>query len=955
MNGTWHFRWWADIGKYEGKKYKSEAGELDWDQIEVPMSWQMAGYGVPIYLNKRYPFDKDPPLINGCDCPVGVYHRKFDIAEEWKDLDVFLNFEGVNGGATFWLNGHRLGYHQDAKVRVQFDISEFVRSKDNELLIEVVRYTDGSYLECQDFWRLSGIEREVYLTARPKVHIRDFHISASTINDYCDGHLMAHFELSNHDNRMYDIAWSVACEGRHIAYGKSGGSHEIKFQQELANVQLWSAETPHLYDLVFELLDESGQSLEKLFYQIGFRHVSIVDGLLHVNGKVISLRGVNRHEHDPYKGHTVSEEDMLADIQLMKANHINAVRNSHYPMHPRWYELCDEHGLYVIDEANVEIHGMGVAFEEPFDENIHPAYLPEWRDAIVARVEAMYERSKNHACVIIWSIGNEASNGPNLVAAYDWLKKKDQSRPVQYEQAGTDQNTDIICPMYPSPATLEELAKKHIDRPIIMCEYAHNMGNSLGNFGEYWDIIYRHQNLQGGFIWDWMDQGLVKKDVEGGESWQFGGGFGDADTPSDGSFCINGLLFPDRSPHPALHEVKKVSQPIHFEMVSKSPITLRIVNRYDFVDLGDMALGWKIWTEKGQISEGGLNLKNVLPGEGQFVELESDMDEWETEDEIWLDISIVLNVQRGLLKDGHEMAKEQFLLRPKITHKESSMKGFGILKDFKCHLLSTESYELSVNEGNGLIDTLKNAQGKEILKNVAFNFWRAPTDNDIGCGFHEESRIWQTAGRELVVSDYRFDEGEGKHVYEVVVQNLGITGQLSYQLWKDRIGISFRLNSDNSDLPEIPRIGLIGELDPMVDSVKWYGRGPHENYADRCRSAHVGIYQSAVEDLFENYISPQENGNRQDVRWLDLNSGAESVLKLIGDSSFHFSLSPYTPDQLTRSTQSDLHYTDLFKSDKLYLYIDAAQRGLGGIDSWGAGVMEGYGVGKVELNITTFF
>ncbi len=591
LNGSWKFNWVRSPGERPRDFFEEEFDDSGWGRIPVPSNWEVQGYGVPIYLNHPYEFEKNPPLIHHEYNPVGSYRTTFQIPEDWGDREVFLHFGAVKSAMYLWVNGQQVGYSQGSKLPAEFNVTEYLRTGENLLAVEVYRWSDGSYLECQDFWRISGIERDVFLWAAPKIHIRDVFVKAGLNDNYRDGRLEVTVDLANYglgasEDLTVDMALTDPDDGSVISAPELsmdlppvGEEASATVRVGVGPVKRWTAETPALYDLYLTLKDPAGSTLEVVRQRIGFRTVEIKDGLLQVNGVPITIKGVNRHEHDPFTGHVMTEERMREDIRLIKAANMNAVRTSHYPSDPLWYELADEYGLYIVDEANIESHGMGYNLDTTLGNN------PDWELAHVDRMRRMVERDKNHPSIIIWSMGNEAGNGVNFYAAYEWTKERDDTRPVQYERALKEWNTDIYVPMYASFQHLEEYAQSEPERPLIMCEYAHAMGNSVGNFTDYWELIDRYPSLQGGFIWDWVDQGLATV-TEGGDSiWGYGGDFGPPGTPSDGNFLINGLVQPDRDLNPHYYEVRHVYQWIDAELLDTETGRILLTNNYEFKEI----------------------------------------------------------------------------------------------------------------------------------------------------------------------------------------------------------------------------------------------------------------------------------------------------------------------------------------------------------------------------------
>jgi beta-galactosidase len=567
LNGMWRFKYANSVPERPLTFFKAGFDASDWDEIPVPSNWELEGYGIPIYTNVIYPFPKNPPFIPHEDNPVGSYKRNFEISEEWDGKDIYLHFGGVSGAMYVWVNGEKVGYSEGSKTPAEFNITQYVKTGANSLTVQVLRWSDASYLEDQDFWRLSGIDREVYLYATNKTTIKDYRVVADLTNNYTDGKFNLSFEVTNGTNHQLEV---ILMDGETEIYSEtktvnlSAENTTVDFEKELPNIKTWNAEKPNLYTLLFTLKDKEGKVTEAVSSKIGFRKIEIKNNQFLVNGQPVLIKGVNLHDHDETTGHVVSEELTLKDMELMKQNNINAIRCSHYPKNPFFYRMADKYGFYIVDEANIEIHGMG-ATNQGLDGDtaaiaIHPSYRPEWKAMHLDRTIRMFERDKNFTSIVTWSLGNEAGNGANLEATYAWLKAHDDTRPVQYEGATMAANTDIHAPMYARIDETIKYAENNPKRPFIQCEYAHAMGNSLGNFQDYWDVIEKYDVLQGGFIWDWADQGLKTKNEKGVEYYAFGGDLGGAELQNDNNFCLNGIVNPDRSAHPALYEVKKVYQ-----------------------------------------------------------------------------------------------------------------------------------------------------------------------------------------------------------------------------------------------------------------------------------------------------------------------------------------------------------------------------------------------------------
>ncbi len=947
LNGKWRFRWSKNPGERPEEFYKPDFNADNWDEIAVPSDWQMQGYGVPIYVNARYPFLPpsllpSPPKIPHDYNPVGSYRRFFTVPEKWKGRQIILHFGGVRSAFYVWINGKKVGYSQGSKTPAEFNITPFLKQGRNLIAVEVYRWSDGSYLEDQDFWRLSGIERDVFLYSIPALHIQDYFARVDLDRAYRDGFLNLEVVFENRgktkkarfEAHLMDRRGKIIKKYTSWIFLKKGDRKNLHINWRVKNPHLWTAETPNLYPLVLLLKDPEGKVLEVLGTRIGFRKVEIKNGQLLLNGIPIYIKGVNRHEHDPVTGHVVSLKSMLQDIKLMKRFNINAVRTSHYPNDPRWYDLCDRYGIYLVDEANIESHGMGYRPERTLGNN------PLWKAAHLDRTIRMVERDKNHPSVIIWSLGNEAGDGVNFDATYKWIKERDPSRPVMYERALLGPHTDIYDPMYPPIEHLIKYASKPRKRPLIMCEYSHAMGNSNGNLKDYWDVIYRYSLLQGGFIWDWVDQGLFKR-INGRECWAYGGDFGPQGMPSDGNFCINGLVLPDRIPHPALWEVKKVYQYARFEMLDKHKGKIKITNLYDFISPGNFKIVWKILEDGRPVYEKSIKAPDIPPHSSRVIDLPIPGLEKKSYAEYYLDISMRTMRKSGLLPENFEVAWEQFRLKA-AEYPRRSLEEFPeieVEKSGNLIILRGRNFVYSFDRKRGKFVSMK-FMGKEFLiSGPTPNFWRPPTDNDFGNGMPIRCRAWREAGEMRTIKRIRLSRGKTVKIEEDSVLPPGNSPlKIVYEIiGNGAVKISLTLEPGYPNLPEIPRIGMTSILTRDFDGVVWYGRGPHENYRDRKYGARVGIYSMSVDDLYFPYIRPQENGNRTDVRWVSLYSaqgyGVMAVgLPLVNFSAYHYLNSDFDEGPL----KSNRHACDLQKRALTTLNIDLGQMGVGGDNSWGA-------------------
>lgn len=945
LNGLWKFNWSKYPEARPKEFYKIEFDDTPWKEIPVPSNWELQGYGIPIYVNIPYEWTKnpDPPFVRHDWNPVGSYRKYFSLPKDWENKEVFITFGAVKSAFYLWVNGQKVGYSQDSKLPAEFNISKFLKKGNNLIALEVYRWSDGSFLECQDFWRISGIERDVYLQARPKTFIRDFKAEPFLSNDYTNGKLKLDvFLQSNNGEQLseYQIEARLFKDNiqlKKIIIKDYNNSNRLSDEISLTYPDLWSAENPNLYKLVLTLLDKNANVLESTSIKIGFREVKIAGGQLLINGKAILLKGVNRHEHDPKSGHVISKESMIEDIKLMKQFNINAVRTSHYPNDPLWYQLCDEYGIYLIDEANIESHGMGYKPERTLGNN------PAWKEAHLDRIRRMMERDKNHTSVIIWSMGNEAGFGVNFIAAAEMMRKIDPNRPTHYERAGEDKATDIVCPMYPSVDELIDYAKRAKDRPLIMCEYAHAMGNSVGNLKEYWDIIKAEPHLQGGFIWDWVDQGLEQTNEKGEKYFAFGGDFGADTIPSDNNFCINGLVFPDRTIHPALWEVKKVYQNIDFEL---NKTYIKIHNRYDFTNLSEFDFEWEISKDGVKIGHGKFPIIDLEPQQTTTVPIPLQSELMEQDVEYLILISAKTKFEKSLIPENHEVAWEQFKIK--------SMRGFSYsnLSKFKDLKLKQTDNEIIINGTDFRFHFSKKTgelinwehKGKKYLANskgFSINFWRGMTDNDFGNRFPERAAIWKKASEQLRLKHIGAQKINTKEIQVTVkyeIENAIANWQIVYNIAANgEIYLDNTFTPLRKDLPELPKLGLTIEIDTSFRNLDWYGRGPFETYWDRKTGAKIGVYSSKVENQLENYIRPQENSNHTDVRWFALRDNSGSGLLVSGEPLLDFSAQNYMLSDFDQPDKSkNKHSFDIKKRPFITIDIDYGQTGLGGDDSWGA-------------------
>jgi beta-galactosidase len=954
MNGTWKFQLVAKPADRPKDFFEEHFDASTWDDIPVPSNWEVLGYDIPIYTNVQYPHKRTPPVIQEHYNPVGSYIKTFSVPEHWAGKQVILHFGAVSSAMFVWVNGQQVGYSEDSKTPAEFNITPYLNDGENSLSVQVFRWSDASYLEDQDFWRLSGITRDVYLKAQDPQHIRDFRVYAPLVNSYNDGDFKVTVDIENQTEGNANVTVAATLSGNGIdtefveEVELSPGSNKVEFSKIIKNAKGWTAETPDLYELTIALKDAEGNTKEAFRQDVGFRTIEFINNQLHVNGQYVYMKGVNLHEHHDENGHVMDEETMINDIKIMKMHNLNAVRTSHYPQPERWYELCNIYGLYLVDEANIESHGMGYG-----DKSL--AKDTSWMGAHLYRTENMFERDKNQPSIIIWSLGNEAGNGPNFHATYDYLKKNDESRPVQYEQAGRDYNTDIQVPMYMRIPAMIKYAESNPGRPLIQCEYAHAMGNSVGNFQDYWDAIEKYDALQGGFIWDWVDQGLLTKNEAGEEFWAYGGDFGPDDVPSDGNFCNNGLVNPDRGVKPHLLEVKKVYQNIGFQAVDLAKGTVSVVNKYAFIPLSGFAFSWEVQEDGVTVQKGTLDKLNLEPGDKKDISLSFDYDK-KPGKEYFLNIYASTTREEHLVPKNHIVAVEQFAL-PNVGITSASHTAKTKLKVEKGTdrtIISGTDFSAEFSHASGSLVQIQ-VKGKDmLLQGLVPDFWRAPIDNDFGNNLHQRSRIWRKAGERK--GDVKVKVKKQKTHMEVRAEmvlndqegNAIADYTTTYWVFDDgEIKVSNTFLKKDAKLPEIVRMGMNLQMPGQYDQMTWFGRGPQESYWDRKTSAFVGKYSGSVEDQFWAYLRPQENGNKTDVRWVEITNASGEGLMFVGEplinaTAHHLIMedleSPERTDGRHRAGEKPVnrHTTDVEFRDLTSVNIDYKQMGVGGDDSWGA-------------------
>ncbi|MBT8477479.1 MAG: DUF4981 domain-containing protein, partial [Gemmatimonadetes bacterium] len=896
LNGTWRFRWVSDPADRPTDFARTDFDDGSWDEIPVPSNWEVLGYGIPVYTNIPYPFEAKPPFVPRDWNPVGSYRRTFELPADWAGMQVLLHFGSVKSAMYVWVNGREVGYSQGSKTPAEFNVTAFLKPGTNTVAVQVYRFSDGAYLEGQDYWKISGIEREVSLVAVPDVHVRDIHVRPELDAAYADGLLTLDLEMQSVLARPVSAyrltAELLDSEGNPVfveplttTFGlESAGTDLVTLQAPVSAPVKWTAETPNLYTVLVTLSDDTDRILQVIPARIGFRTVEIRDGLLQVNGVPVTLRGVNRHEHDPHTGRVMSDELMLRDIELMKQYNVNAVRTSHYPSDPRWYDYADEYGLYIVDEANIESHGMG------YDPDVTLGNDPRWKAAHLDRTIRMVKRDRNHPSVIIWSLGNEGGDGVNFEATSAWIHAADPGRPVQYERAIQRPHVDIYAPMYARIPHLLEYASERRERPLILCEYAHAMGNSVGNLQDYWDVIEAHDQLQGGFIWDYVDQGLYAETWQGEPYWAYGGDYGPPGVPSDGNFLINGLVSPDRTPNPHFEEVRKVYQNIRVRAVDLEQGRVRIVNRHDFTDLAEFAGSWELTADtRGVLARGDLGLLDLAPHDSIDLSLPIPPIDAAPGVEYFLHVEFRTREERPFLPAGWLAAWEQFRLpafRPAVPAAVADLPPLEIIESSDRITVAGSGFAVGIDRATGLL-TYFEIEGRELLVSpLEPDFWRAPTDNDYGNRMPRRQAVWRDAGRIRTLDGLETSSMEPGHVRIDVTLGLpAVNGRLylSYQVFgSGDVIVSTRFvppaTQPREALPDIPRVGLRLALSADLDEVTWYGRGPHENYSDRKTGSPVGLYSAAVDELYYPYVRPQENGNRTEARWVAFRDSAGAGL-----------------------------------------------------------------------------
>ena len=947
LDGQWYFHWSRKPEERPADFYRENYDVSQWGKIAVPGNWQMQGYGTPIYININYPFVKARPSVTAEPPqdwtayenrnPVGSYVQFFDVTKEMLQQNLILHFGGVHSAFYVWVNGKRVGYSQNSMSPAEFDVTKYLKAGKNKLAVEVYRWSDGSYLEDQDMWRLSGIFRPVQLWVRPQTHICDYKVTSDLNSDFSQATIHANISLCQTGKKAAkDLRVVFKMDGRELVGNVksllAGDTTTVALNLPLEHPRLWSAEKPNLYPFSIELQDMKGAVIEHFDYHLGVKKVEIVGEVFKINGKNVKLRGVNRHDHHPRTGRYVDDATYELDIRLMKQANVNFLRTSHYPDREYLYELCDRYGIYVMDEANHETHGYGYANREMGED-------PEFKDAHVDRATSLVQRDRNHPCVILWSLGNEGAVGPNIEAMYNKVKELDTTRPPFFDS--DHRYSDIYDDSYLYPDELRERAQRVTDKPFMMREYAHAMGNSMGNLQEYWDVVYADSSICGLAVWDWVDQGIAKPidgsplrpssklQKEEDEFWAYGGDFGDK--PNDGPFCINGLIAPDRTPHPHYYEVQYVYQPLKFVYEDGN---VRIINRDFFTDVDEYEYTYEFLAD-GKVREtGGLTLQGntlIFPsiqapvvGGGPFPELSIYVEARLKEDKPW--------AQKGFV-----VAREQFVTKPSSfpatltgTPAESRQEDGGVL--------------VTTNQGSVMIDntgaiTSWMVDGKQMLQApLEPYFWKPENDNQGAAGFARRVAVWQEAATQRTVHSYRaeVDESTLKIVYDISLP-IGADLTLTYAFTAEgRIMVNMDYIPTATDIPLMPKFGMRMRLPADYTDINYYGRGPWENYPDRKGSAFLGRYQMPLSDYMTEYVHPQDNGNRCDVRWFEI-AGSSRKLRIEGCQPLCIRAWDYGEEDLGVG-----HPYELQRGKFVNLNIDLSVHGVGGTDTWGKRTLPQY-------------
>ncbi|MEO8596983.1 MAG: glycoside hydrolase family 2 TIM barrel-domain containing protein [Candidatus Solibacter sp.] len=962
LNGSWKFQGSLRPSERPLDFYRTDFSDAHWGAIPVPASWQMHGFDIPIYTNVTYPFPQDankPPSPPHDFNPVGSYRMHFTVPPTWNGRRILLHFDGVDSAFYAWVNGQKIGYSEDSRTPAEFDITSQLKPGSNLLAVEVYRFGDGAYLEDQDMWRMSGIFRDVYLWATPEQHIRDFEVQPRLDDQYRDATLQVKPVIANASAASAKVTVTAALfDAAGAAYGKPvtstvevGGNSETAAELAIpaANPRKWSAEDPYLYQLQLTVKNAAGAVLEVIPQTVGFRRVEIKGGRFLINGRAILIKGVNRHEHSELTAKYVPVESMLQDIRIMKQFNVNAVRTSHYPNSPAWYDLCDKYGIYVLDEANIEAHHYGNNTRNFL------ANSPDWQPAMLDRVERMVERDKNHPSVVIWSMGNETGDGPNAAAAYQWAKKRDPSRPFHYEGSTSHggSNADINSFMYPTPERVKRIAAQRPDMPLILCEYSHAMGNSSGGLKEYWDIFYSGTNAQGAFVWDWVDQGIrlpvpaeYKSNTAASTFLAYGGWWEDkTGVRNDNDFNNNGLVSADRTPHPGLYAIKYVYRNLHTSAVDLADGRIKVKNWFDFTNPKDFAQGkWEVKADGRTLAAGTLPALDIAPGGEKEFNLAMPKIDPQAGVEYWLNVSYTLKGESAWAPEGHEIAWDQFKLPVSKPAEATPVSASVDLKETpESATVSGKDFSVRFDKQAGLLTEYRYRGVTLLERGPAPDFWRAPTSNDRGAWKAVRAgaatnkalniELWREAGPNWSVRQVHVEKVDATTVKIAVAADLASAGAsyaITYTIRGDgSVQVECSYTPGTEKLAMMPRFGTELVVAPGLENFTWYGRGPKETLVDR-NFERIGVYRSTVDKEWVEYMRPQENGNKTDVRWVRLTNAAGLGIQAAGLEPLNVTARHYTKTDMERAG-----YTfQMKRHPETFLNLDGAQMGAGGVDSW---------------------
>ncbi|MFV0377726.1 MAG: glycoside hydrolase family 2 TIM barrel-domain containing protein [Mangrovibacterium sp.] len=944
LNGTWKFNWVHHAWQRPTDFYQLGLNDKGWADMSVPGMWELNGYGDPQYVNMgygwRHQYKNNPPVVPEENNHVGSYRREIELPADWNGKQIFAHFGSVTSNISLYVNGKFVGYSEDSKLEAEFELTKFLKPGKNLIAFQCFRWCDGSYLEDQDFWRFSGVGRDCYLYARAKTHVQNIQVTPDLVNDYKDGKLNVKLSLTAKATVELKLEDK---NGVTVAEKQLAGSAALSTVFEVPNPEKWTAETPNLYQLT-ATVKNGGQVLEVIPVAVGFRKVEMKNSQLCVNGQPILIKGVNRHELDPDGGYVISPERMEQDIRMMKQFNVNAVRTCHYPDNSLWYELCDKYGIYVVAEANIESHGMGYGAKTL-------AKNPLFDVAHLERNERNVLRNFNHPSVIVWSMGNEAGFGPNFEAVYSWIKAYDTSRPVQYEQAGQNDYTDIFCPMYYGYEGSEKYGQSEKKKPLIQCEYAHGMGNSQGGFKEYWDLIRKYPLYQGGFIWDFVDQSIHWKNKDGQLIYAYGGDFNPYDA-TDNNFLDNGLISPDRKPNPHYYEVGYYYQSIWTSPVDLKNGLIEVYNEYFFRDLSNFALEWELLADGKILKTGTVNKLDVNAQQRVKIDLELNVPENLSAREVFVNLAYKLKTAEQSLPAGCTLSRQQLSLKDwqfeplTLTNKKlinQAVKTPVIIEnDVNYLLVKGESFQLDFDRHSGFLCRFK-LNGKELLQEGSAlkpNFWRAPTDNDFGANLQRKYSVWRNPRLKLTALNTRpTADGLAEVNAEYDLPEVGGKLQLTYQVNNEgAVHVSQKLLAGSADkVADLFRFGMKLEMPADYQQIMYYGRGPGENYSDRKDSEFIGLYRQTVDEQVHAYIRPQETGTKSDIRWWSQLAPGGKGLSFYSDDVFSASALNYSVESLDDGFEKDQrHFPEVQKSDFVTICIDKKQMGLGCVNSWGA-------------------